>query len=206
VNRFKGAIDDVRAYGHALSADEIALISGATARANKVCLMNATATVASGRPDDLASWVARARCSSFVTALLKHTYGWATDPYFLQYFQEKGPEAADCCSAFLNNIAGPRFRRIHKVTELRLGDLIAVDYNGQDTNNTGHIVMVRKVNGVFSGVADFTGETRYAVEIVDRTSDLHGVYGLTNYPQYPDTRMVSKTWTVRAARASASAT
>ncbi|MEU9448380.1 LamG-like jellyroll fold domain-containing protein [Streptomyces sp. NPDC048277] len=191
VNRFNGAIDDVRAYDRALIPEEIALISGVTARADNVYLMNATATVTWGRPDDLASWVARARCSSFVTALLRHTYGWATDAYFLQYFQEKSPEAADYCSAFLNDTAGPRFRRIHKVTDLRPGDLIAVDYNGQDADNTGHIVMVREVKGVFSGVADFTGETQYAVEIVDCTSDPHGVYGLTNYPQYPDTRMVS---------------
>ncbi|MER7840469.1 LamG domain-containing protein [Streptomyces sp. NPDC096040] len=191
VNRFKGAIDDVRAYGRALTAAEIALISGATARANNVYLMNTTATVTWGRPDDLASWVARARCSSFVTALLKHTYGWATDAYFLQYFQEKGPEAADYCSAFLKNTGGPRFRPVRKVTDLRPGDLIAVDYNGQDTENTGHIVMVREVNGVFSGVADFPNETQYAIEIIDCTSDPHGVYGLSNYPQYPDTRMVS---------------
>jgi len=44
---------------------------------------------------------------------------------------------------------------------------------------------------VFSGTADFSGETQYAVEIVDCTSDPHGVYALTNYPTYPDTRMVS---------------
>ncbi|MEU9409051.1 LamG domain-containing protein [Streptomyces sp. NPDC048281] len=190
VNRFKGAVDDVRAYGRALDADEIALVSGRTARANNVYLMDTSATVTWGRPDDLAGWVARARCSSFVTALLGHTYGWATDAYFLQYFQEKGPEAADYCSAFRNSTAGPRFRRIRKVADLRPGDLIAVDYNGQDAENTGHIVMVREVKGVFSGVADFTGETQYAVEIVDCTSDPHGVYGLSNYPRYPDTRMV----------------
>jgi hypothetical protein len=55
VNRFKGAVGGVRAYGRALSTAEIALISGATARANNVYLMDATATVTRGRPDDLAS-------------------------------------------------------------------------------------------------------------------------------------------------------
>ncbi len=50
--------------------------------------------------------------------------------------------------------------------------------------------MVREVKGVFTGTADFPGETQYAVEIVDCTSDPHGVYALTNYPTYPDTRMV----------------
>ncbi|MEU2619175.1 LamG domain-containing protein [Streptomyces sp. NPDC007157] len=191
VNRFKGAIDDVRAYGRALSAAEVALVSGATARANNVYLTNAAATVGWGRPDDLASWVARARCASFVTALLRHTYGWATDAYFLQHFRQRGPEAASYCAAFLTDTGGPRFRPVRKVTDLRPGDLIAVDYNGQDTESTGHIVVVRAVKGVFSGVADFPGETQYAVEIIDCTSDPHGVYGLSNYPRYPDTRMVS---------------
>jgi len=62
-----------------------------------------------------------------------------------------------------------------------------VDYKGSDPDNTGHIVLVREVKGVFSGTADFSGETQYAVEIVDCTSDPHGVYALTNYPTYPDT-------------------
>ncbi|MFJ5306063.1 LamG domain-containing protein [Streptomyces sp. NPDC088350] len=190
VNHYKGAIDDVRAYARALTADEIAVVSGRTARLNNVYLIGSAATLTWGTPDDPASWVARARCASFVTRVLKHTYGWASDDYFLQYFQEKGPEAADYCSAFLNGTAGPRFQRVRKVADLQPGDIVAVDYNGSDPDNTGHIVMVRELKGVFSGTADFTGETQYAVEIIDCTSDPHGVYALTNYPRYPDTRMV----------------
>lgn len=188
---FKGAIDDVRTYARALTADEIAVVSGRTARENNVYLKGAAATLTWGLPGDLASWVARARCASFVTGVLKHTYDWASDDYFLRYFQERGPEAADYCSAFLNGTAGPRFARIRKVTDLRPGDIVAVDYKGSDPDNTGHIVMVRELKGTFSGTADFTGETQYAVEIIDCTSDPHGVYALTNYPKYPDTRMVS---------------
>lgn len=191
VNRFKGAIDDVRAYGRALTADEVSLISGRTARLNNVYLIGSPSTVTWGTPDDLTSWIARARCSSFITWLLKHTYGWATDAYFTQYFQDRIPEAADYRQAFTNGTAGPRFRQIRKVTDLQPGDLISVDYMGQVEDNTGHIVMVREVKGVFSGVADFTGETQYAVEVVDCTAEPHGVYALTNYPKYPDTRMVS---------------
>ncbi|MFD7131470.1 LamG domain-containing protein [Streptomyces sp. NPDC059894] len=191
VNRFKGAIDDVRAYGRALSADEVSLISGRTARLNNVYLVGSSSSVTWGTPDDLSSWTALARCSSFLTLVLKHTYGWATDAYFTQYFQDRIPEAADYRRAFTDGTAGPRFQRILEVTDLRPGDLIAVDYDGQVEDSTGHIVMVREVKGVFSGVADFTGETQYAVEVVDCTSEPHGVYALTNYPKYPDTRMVS---------------
>ncbi|MER6785261.1 hypothetical protein ABT330_11615 [Streptomyces sp. NPDC000658] len=123
--------------------------------------------------------------------MLKHTYGWASDDYFTQYFQDRIPEAADYRHAFTDGTAGPRFRRIQKVADLRPGDLVAVDYAGQVPDNTGHIVMVREVKGVFTGVADFTGETQYAVGVIDCTAEPHGVYGLTNYPKYPDTRMVA---------------
>ncbi|MEU1512662.1 LamG domain-containing protein [Streptomyces sp. NPDC005811] len=191
VNRFKGATDDVRAYGRALTADEVSLISGRTARAHNVYLIDAPSTLTWGTPDDLTSWTAHARCSSFVTWVLRHTYGWADDAYFRQWFQDRIPEAADYRKAFADGTGGPRFQHIRKVTDLQPGDLIAVDYLGTVENNTGHIVMVREVKGVFSGVADFSGETQYAVEVVDCTAEPHGVYGRTNYPAYPDTRMVS---------------
>jgi hypothetical protein len=189
VNRFKGSVDDVRAYGRALTAAEVALISGQTARANNVYLVGSPSTVTWGVPDDLTTWIARARCSSFITWVLRHTYGWATDDYFLQYFQDRIPEAADYRKAFTDGSGGPRFQRIRKVADLRPGDLIAVDYNGTDADNTGHIVMVREVRGVYTGSLNFTGETQYAVQVVDCTSDPHGVYGLATYAPYPDTRM-----------------
>ncbi|GKQ38176.1 LamG domain-containing protein [Streptomyces sp. A012304] len=190
VNRFKGAVDDVRAYGRALSADEVSVISGRTAGLNNVYLMNARSTVTWGTPDDLASWIARARCSSFLTWVLKHTYGWATDAYFTQYFQDTIPEAADYRQAFTNGTAGPRFQRVRRVTDLQPGDLVSVDYNGQDPENTGHIVMVRQIKGVHTANMTYTGETQYAVEVIDCTSDPHGMYGKASYAPYPDTRMV----------------
>ncbi|MFE7674440.1 LamG domain-containing protein [Streptomyces albidoflavus] len=190
-NRFNGAIGDVRAYNRALTAEEAAVVSGATARANNVYLVGSPSSVTWGTPADPTTWTARARCSSFLTWVLRHTYGWATADYFRTYFQDTIPEAADYRAAFADGTAGPRFRRVRKVADLRPGDLVAVDYNGQVANNTGHIVMVREVKGPFTGSADFAGETQYAVEVVDCAASPHGVYGLTNYPAYPDTRMVS---------------
>ncbi|MFI2433848.1 LamG domain-containing protein [Streptomyces sp. NPDC018693] len=189
VNRFKGSIDDVRAYDRALNADEIALVSGLTARANNVYLIGSPSTVTWGRPDDLTTWIAHARCSSFITWVLRHTYGWATDDYFRQYFQDRIPEAADYRKAFTDGTGGPRFRLIRKVADLRPGDLISIDYNGSDPDATGHIVMVRQVKGVHTGSGAVTGETQYAVEIVDCTSSPHGAYGNAAYTPFPDTRM-----------------
>ncbi|MFC5801518.1 LamG domain-containing protein [Streptomyces formicae] len=190
VNRFNGSIGDVRAYGRALTGDEIEIVSGRKARYNNTYLVGETPSVVWGQPSDPASWVARARCSSFITRVLRQSYPWATEAYFSTHFHDSGPEAADYHDGFKAG-AGPRFQRIRKVADLRPGDLISVHYNGTDANNTGHIVMVRQVKGVFTGSMNFAGETQYAVEIIDSTSDPHGVYGLSTYGQYPDTRMVS---------------
>ncbi|MFB9737286.1 hypothetical protein ACFQE4_12035 [Streptomyces thermocoprophilus] len=184
-------MDDVRVYSRALTDREIGIVSGKTARENNVYLIGSPSSAVWGTPDDLTSWINRSRCSSFVTRVLKQTYGWATDAYFKQWFQDTIPEAADYRKAFTDGTGGPHFRRIRKVADLRPGDLIAVDYNGQVANNTGHIVMVREVKGTFTGSAVFSGETQYAVEVIDCTAEPHGVYALTNYPSYPDTRMVS---------------
>jgi hypothetical protein len=190
VNRWNGSIDDVRAYNRALSAAEVGIIAGARARQNNVYLVGAAPVVSWGQPSDLTSWIARARCSSFVTAVLKHSYSWASDEYFRTYFAgDSGPEAADYCQAFAGD-PGPRFRRIRRVTDLMPGDLVAIDYLGSVTGSTGHIVMVRQVKGVYTGTGDVSGETQYAVEVLDCTADPHGVYGVGSYSSYPDTRMV----------------
>ncbi|MEU4241530.1 LamG domain-containing protein [Actinoplanes sp. NPDC026619] len=190
VNRWTGSIADVRAYGRALTAAEIALISGATARYNNFYLRGGTAQVSWGTPGEPTSWLSRARCSSFVSALLKHTYpAWATDTYFATHFADSSPEAADYRLGFAGD-PGPHLRRIDRVADLLPGDLIAITYDN-DPDNTGHIVLVREVKGIFTGNMNFTGETQYAVEVLDCTSDPHGVYDTGFYADYPDTRMVA---------------
>ncbi|MCW3843863.1 LamG domain-containing protein [Micromonospora yasonensis] len=190
VNRFNGAVDDVRAYRRALTAAEVALVSGRTARDNNVYLVGAPSVVTWGEPGDLGSWVSKARCSSFLTWVLKRSCPWATNDYFRTWFADTVPEAADYQQAFAAGSGGPRFQRISRVADLRPGDLIAVNYNGSDPANTGHIVMVRSVKGTYTGGMNFAGETQYAVEVIDCTADPHGVYATGNYDLYPDTRMV----------------
>ncbi|MGW0839978.1 LamG domain-containing protein [Streptomyces sp. NPDC002787] len=190
VNRFKGSVDDVRAYGRALSADEASLISGRTAAENNQYLVGASSTVTWGTPDDLTSWVAQARCSSFITWVLRHTYGWATADYFRQYFDDGIPEAAEYRKAFTEGSGGPHFQPVRKVADLLPGDLIAVEYGPEVTDATGHIVMVREVKGVYTGTGARDGETQYAIEVIDMTSSPHGVYGQPSATTHPDTRMV----------------
>ncbi|WP_217179981.1 LamG domain-containing protein [Streptomyces sp. AC495_CC817] len=190
VNRFKGSVDDVRAYGRALDADEVSLVSGRTAARNNEYLVGASSTVTWGTPGDLTGWVARARCSSFVTWVLRHTYGWATADYFRQYFDDGIPEAADYRDAFARGSGGPHFQPVRKVADLLPGDLIAIEYGPEVTDATGHIVMVREVKGVYTGTGVQDGETQYAIEVIDMASSPHGVYGQPSATTHPDTRMI----------------
>jgi hypothetical protein len=194
VNRWLGSIADVRVYHRALSDDEVRVLSGRKARDNNQYLIGAAAELEWGNPADPGTWVARARCSSFVSAVLKHTYPWATDTYFQTWFQDPSPEAEDYRRYFAEN-PGPRMRRIEKVTDLLPGDLIAIDYstieNGTPQVNTGHIVLVRELKAAStSGPATHPGVVQYPIEVLDCTAEAHGEYQYATYKDFPDTRMV----------------
>ena len=137
------------------------------------------------------TWAIQAQCNSFITAILNRTYPqWATNAFFTQYFGESTPHAGQYQQVWATGQV-PHFQIVTRVVDLQPGDLIAVNYVADTGSGTGHIVMVRRPKGVYTGNMTFTGETQYAVEVVDCTSDPHGVYGLSTYAPYPDTRMVS---------------
>ncbi|MFG1988480.1 LamG domain-containing protein [Actinoplanes sp. NPDC048988] len=191
-NRWNGAISDVRVYQRALSADEVRVVSGVKARANNVYDMDNPAVLTFGSPGDPASWIARARCASFISGVLGRTYPWVTAAFFDQFFGES-PEAEDYQRVFAAGSC-TRFRRVERVTDLQPGDLIAIDYDPARTGpgqvNSGHIVMVRELKGENPNGPAIEGAKQYAVEVVDCTADPHGVYGKATYAPYPDTRMV----------------
>ncbi|GAA3888482.1 hypothetical protein GCM10022243_61710 [Saccharothrix violaceirubra] len=147
-----------------------------------------------GSPDDAATWINRSQCASFQTAVLKRAHRWATSAFFTAHFGMASPFARDYRAVFAEDDV-PRFRRVHRVADLRPGDLIAIDYRNEQDTNTGHIVMVRRTRGVYvAPVAslNFPGEVQYAVEIVDCTSEPHGQVGVGNYAAYPDSRLVGR--------------
>ncbi|MEU5690243.1 twin-arginine translocation signal domain-containing protein [Actinosynnema sp. NPDC020468] len=146
-----------------------------------------------GSPGDATTWFNRSQCASFQTAVLRRTYGWARSAFFTAHFGLASPFARDYRAAFAAD-AVPHFSRVHRVADLRPGDLIAIDYaNDQDTN-TGHLVMVRSVKGVYTApvaTLNFPGETQYAVEVADCTSEPHGMWGVGNYHAFPDNRITA---------------
>lgn len=151
-----------------------------------------------GSPGDASGWVNQSQCASFLTAVLKRTYQWATSRFFSTHFGVASPFARDYQAAFAERET-PHFERVTRVEDLRPGDLIAIDYRNDQDTNTGHVVMVRSVKGVYTAPGsslNFPGETQYAVEVVDCTSEPHGVHGVGNYSRFPDNRIfTATTWT-----------
>src|SRR4051812_17300851 len=141
-----------------------------------------------GRPE---TWKARAQCASFLTAVLRHSYGWAGDAFFTAYLGSVSPYARDYRTALAAPI-GPRLRAVTAVADLEPGDLVAIDYRNGQTTNTGHVVMVRRRKAPYTSPArtlNFPGEIQYPVEVVDCTSDPHGLHDKREYPIFPDTRL-----------------
>ncbi|MET0132518.1 MAG: hypothetical protein ABW215_02885 [Kibdelosporangium sp.] len=146
-----------------------------------------------GTPGQPATWYNQSQCASFLTGLFRRTYpDVATAAHYETYFGSPSPNARDYRRVFAGPPV-PHWRPIASLVDLRPGDLVAVDYNNGRPTQTGHVVMVRRVKGVYvapSSSLNFPGETQYAVEVVDCTSDPHGVLGVGNYPAFPDIRLI----------------
>jgi hypothetical protein len=146
-----------------------------------------------GVPGEPATWSNQSQCASFVTAVLRRAYpSWARTRFFTRHFDSASPFARDYQRVFAEGGAG-RLKPVRRVADLRPGDLIAIDYaNAQDTN-TGHVVMVRRMRGVYvapNAGLNFDGEIQYAVQVADCTAEPHGLAGVGNYEDFPDTRIV----------------
>jgi hypothetical protein len=148
-----------------------------------------------GVPGEPGTWSNQSQCASFVTAVLRRAYpSWARPKHFTRHFGSPSPFARDYQRVFADG-GTPRMRPVRRVADLRPGDLIAIDYaNAQDTN-TGHVVMVRRLRGVYTAPStglNFDGEIQYAVQVADCTAEPHGLAGVGNYEDYPDTRIVGE--------------
>ncbi|SDY85094.1 hypothetical protein SAMN05421504_107177 [Amycolatopsis xylanica] len=179
---------------HLIEAEQLVdYLTLAPAANNVYKLADEANTVTWGTPGQPPTWVNKSQCASFQTHVLRHTYpDWATDAFFGTYFGSQSPTARVYRDK-LANTSIPHFEPVPNVAALRPGDLIAIDYVNDQAGNTGHIVMVREIKGVYvapSSTLNFDGETQYAVEIVDCTSDPHGEFGIGNYAAFPDVRLV----------------
>ena len=145
-----------------------------------------------GKPGQPETWTNQSQCASFITAVLRRAYPkWATRWFFAKHFGSRSPYARDYLKGFASG-AVPRMTLVDQVADLRPGDLIAIDFRKDQGTHTGHIVMVREVKEVLHGRGAVDGETQYAVEIIDCTSEPHGMFGVGEYASFPDSRIVDE--------------
>src|SRR4029453_12444609 len=66
----------------------------------------------------------RTKCSSFVTHVFKQAYNWSDDDFDTR-FHSKSPYAADYYDAIEE---GTYFLKIQHITDIQMGDIIAIKY------------------------------------------------------------------------------
>jgi len=113
---------------------------------------------------------ARTECSSFVTLLWQHTYGW-TPATFSSWTGHTSPVAAVYHDEI---VAQNDFIRLQTIDELQPGDLIAIVYYPETQSPSGHLMIVEDVPQANSSKPFIDGTNQWTIAVVDSTSSYHG--------------------------------
>ncbi|XYH95186.1 hypothetical protein ACMHYB_46480 [Sorangium sp. So ce1128] len=112
----------------------------------------------------------RTQCATFLTELLKRSYGW-TEESLDDWLGSRSPSAAAYYDAI---VAENGFVRIHNPDDARAGDIIALRYPAGESS-TGHVAILRRTPRVRLPLSPFVvGTFQYEVSVVDSTSSHHG--------------------------------
>ena len=127
---------------------------------------------------------ARTVCSSFITLLLQHTYGWRNED-FKTWMASTNPEA----DAYHDAIVDRRgFKRILHATALHPGDILAVKYtdhhvSSNGVEDTGHVMLVCEEPFLINSEKPLIAGTRqYTVTVVDSSASGHGPHDTRYQP------------------------
>ncbi|MGK4002601.1 hypothetical protein WMF31_08255 [Sorangium sp. So ce1036] len=112
----------------------------------------------------------RTQCATFLTALLKRSYGWSADT-FEDWLDSASPNAATYHDAIL---AEDGFERIESPEDARAGDILALRYP-ESASSSGHVAILRRApKRRFPMPPYVVGTTQYEVFVVDSTNYHHG--------------------------------
>lgn len=112
----------------------------------------------------------RTQCATFLTELLKRSYGW-TETSFNDWLGSRSPTAATYYDAIVEENG---FERIHDPQDARAGDVIVLRYPAGESS-TGHVAILRRAPRVRLPLNPFVvGTFQYEVSVVDSTSTHHG--------------------------------
>jgi hypothetical protein len=118
---------------------------------------------------------ARTDCSSFITLLLRHTYGW-TGNQFEQWMHSTYPTAATYHDAITER---HRFKHILHMEALHPGDILAIKYTDHHASrngveDTGHIVLVAGLPRPELVRKSTSGRRAFIVPVIDSAASQHG--------------------------------
>ncbi|KYF75294.1 hypothetical protein BE11_06755 [Sorangium cellulosum] len=112
----------------------------------------------------------RTQCATFLTEMLKRSYGWS-ESSFGDWLGSRSPSAAAYYDAIVEENG---FERIHDLGDARAGDVIALRYP-EGESSTGHVAILRRAPRLKLPVSPFVlGTFQYEVSVVDSTSSHHG--------------------------------
>ena len=121
-------------------------------------------------------YAARTVCSSFMTLLLQHTYGWRNEDFKL-WLASTNPEADAYHDAI---VEGRGFQRLGQITALRPGDVVAVKYadhhvSSNGVEDTGHVMLVSDApQSIADAKPIISGTHQYTVGVIDSSASGHG--------------------------------
>ena len=124
---------------------------------------------------DASDCSARTVCSSFITLLLQHTYGWK-DAEIRTWLHSADPDAAPYHDAIVDR---QRFKRILHMKALRPGDILAVKYTDHHVSrngveDTGHVMLVAGLPHPEESRKSTPGKKAFVVSIIDSSASGHG--------------------------------
>jgi hypothetical protein len=120
----------------------------------------------------------RTDCSGFIDALLKHTYGLKSAD-LRKWFGKGRPLAKDYYAAIAEEKG---FRRVPVISQLRPGDILAVQYP-VGSSNTGHVMLVAGTPKARAASAPLVAGTwQWEVNIIDESESGHGATDTRHKP------------------------
>ena len=119
---------------------------------------------------DGTSSAARTSCSTFLTLLFGHSYGWLAST-FKPWFGTASPNAAQ----FHDTIAAQNgFLRVDRIDDMDAGDILAVIYPPDETTS-GHVaILAAKPTKRTASAPVVTGTTQYDTVVIDSSASGHG--------------------------------
>ncbi|KYF55957.1 hypothetical protein BE04_42695 [Sorangium cellulosum] len=112
----------------------------------------------------------RTQCATFLTQLLKRSYGW-TESSFDGWLGSRSPSAATYYDAIVDENG---FERIRDLRDARAGDVMAIRYP-EGESATGHVAILRRAPRVRLPASPLVAGTfQYEVSVVDSTNFQHG--------------------------------